>query len=141
LKEIEVIHYAEFLDKLFAGKTLNLQPIDKKVAIHDSCYLSRYNGITPLTNILEEIGSVRRPKNSGAKTYCCGGGGGNYWYEVPEKKRMSHERLEQLLKLKPDIIVTFCPYCKAMLDDAARDREVKHLQIVDVTELVYEAIR
>jgi len=83
---------------------------------------------------------VRRPKRYGEKTYCCGGGGGNYWYEVPEKKRISHERLEQLLETKPDIIITFCPYCKAMLDDAAQAKELKRLEILDAAELIDETI-
>jgi Fe-S oxidoreductase len=140
LKDIKVTHHAEFLDMLFENKTLNLKPIDKKITIHDSCYLSRYNRVTPMTNTLKKIGSMRRPKNCGEKTYCCGGGGGNYWYEVSEKKRMSHERLEQLLEFKPDIIITFCPYCKAMLDDAAQVKELEHLEILDAAELIYKAL-
>ncbi len=140
LKDIKVIHHAEFLDMLFESKTLSLKTIGKKITIHDSCYLSRYNRIAPMISSLEKIGSVRRPKRYGEKTYCCGGGGGNYWYEVPEKKRISHERLEQLLETKPDIIITFCPYCKAMLDDAAQAKGLEHLEILDVAEVILEVI-
>jgi Fe-S oxidoreductase len=141
LKDIKVIHHAEFLEMLFESKTLSLKTIGRKMTVHDPCYLSRYNRITPLINKLEKIGIVRRPKRWGEKTFCCGGGGGNYWYEVPEKGRISHERLEQLLELKPDIIITFCPYCKAMLDDAAHAKELEHLEILDAAELIYEAIK
>ena len=141
LKDIKVIHHAEFLDMLFESKTLSLKTIGKKITVHDPCYLARYNRITPLINTLEKIGSVRRPKMWGEKTFCCGGGGGNYWYEVPEKKRISHERLEQLLELKPDIIITFCPYCKAMLDDAAQAKELERLKILDAAELIFEVIK
>jgi len=141
LKDIKVIHHAEFLEMLFESKTLSLKTIGRKMTVHDPCYLSRYNRITPLINMLEKIGSVRRPKRWGEKTFCCGGGGGNYWYEVPEKMRISHERLEQLLELKPEIIITFCPYCKAMLDDAAHAKELEHLEILDAAELIYEAIK
>jgi Fe-S oxidoreductase len=141
LKDIKVIHHAEFLEMLFESKTLSLKTIGRKMTVHDPCYLSRYNRITPLINMLEKIGSVRRPKRWGEKTFCCGGGGGNYWYEVPEKRRISHERLEQLLELKPEIIITFCPYCKAMLDDAAHAKELEHLEILDAAELIYEAIK
>jgi Fe-S oxidoreductase len=141
-REIKVIHHAEFLDMLFENKTLNnLRPLDKKIAVHDPCYLARYNRITPLMRRLEKVGSVRRPKKCGVNTYCCGGGGGNYWYEVPEKKRISHERLEQLLELKPDIIITFCPYCKAMLDDAAQAKELEHIKILDAAELISEQLK
>lgn len=136
LRDIKVIHHAEFLDMLFESNALSLKTISKKITVHDPCYLSRYNRVTPLINTLEKIGRVRRPKRCGDKTFCCGGGGGNYWYEVPEKKRISHERLEQLLELKPDIIITFCPYCKAMLDDAAQAKELKRLEILDAAELI-----
>jgi Fe-S oxidoreductase len=138
LKDIKVVHHAEFLDMLFESKALSLKTIGNKITVHDPCYLSRYNRVTPLINTLKRIGSVRRPKRYGEKTFCCGGGGGNYWYEVPEKRRISHERLEQLLELKPDIIITFCPYCKAMLDDAAQAKEVEHLEILDAAELIFE---
>ena len=138
LKDIKVVHHAEFLDMLFESKALSLKTIGNKITVHDPCYLSRYNRVTPLINTLKKIGSVRRPKRYGEKTFCCGGGGGNYWYEVPEKRRISHERLEQLLELKPDIIITFCPYCKAMLDDAAQAKEVEHLKILDAAELIFE---
>jgi Fe-S oxidoreductase len=141
LKDIKVIHHAEFLEMLFESKTLSLKTIGRKMTVHDPCYLSRYNRIVPLINTLEKIGSVTRPKRWGEKTFCCGGGGGNYWYEVPEKRRISHERLEQLLELKPEIIITFCPYCKAMLDDAAHAKELEHLEILDAAELIYEAIK
>lgn len=141
LKNIKVTHHAEFLDMLLGSEASNLKTINKKIAVHDSCYLARYNTITnPMINALKKIGNIRKPKNHSEKTYCCGGGGGNYWYEVPEKKRISHERLEQLLELEPDIIITFCPYCKAMLDDAAQAKELEHLEILDAAELIYKAL-
>jgi len=140
LKDVKVIHHTEFLETLFQSEAPNLKVIDKKMIVHDPCYLSRYNRINPRVNTLKRTGNVVRPERCGEKTYCCGGGGGNYWYEVPEKKRISHERLEQLIKFNPDIIITFCPYCKAMLNDAAQVKELEMLQILDVAELISEAI-
>lgn len=143
LKNIKVIHHAEFLYKLLEDGFLKINTTNEMFAVHDPCYLSRYNKITDvLKNLVGEIGVVKRPKYHGEKTFCCGAGGGNYWYEVPQKRRISHERLEQLLDFKPmgARIVTFCPYCNAMLHDAVQAKELVGIEVLDVAEIVYKAL-
>ncbi len=136
--ELEVYHHVQFLQKLVEERRLALRKSDVLYTIHDPCYLARYNGVVkPQREIISRLGRLREPPRRGAGTFCCGAGGGNYWYDVPEEKRISHVRLEQLSTTGASTVVTLCPFCNAMLSDAARTRGVK-IGIRDVAEVVLE---
>jgi Fe-S oxidoreductase len=60
---------------------------------------------------------------------------------VPEKKRISHIRLEQLMDTSAQTIVTLCPFCNAMLTDAARVKGAEDkVKILDIAEIIRESI-
>jgi Fe-S oxidoreductase/nitrate reductase gamma subunit len=134
--ELRVIHHTELLAMLVASGKLKPPTNSARLTLHDSCYLARYNKIineprTALsgTNLLEM-------KHHGRDTFCCGGGGGNYWYEVKRIKRESVLRIEEAIQTGADVLVVECPYCLAMLEDAAKatGNEIKVLDIAEVFE-------
>lgn len=136
--EIEVYHHSEFLAKLLEENSIKIKSTSDVMTIHDPCYLARHNKVVdPQRRIIVRIGQLREPELSGDKTFCCGAGGANYWYDVKEEKRISHIRLEQLVKTGANTIVTLCPFCNAMLSDAARTKEVQ-VKIKDIAEVLAE---
>jgi Fe-S oxidoreductase len=133
---LRVIHHTELLAMLVASGKLKPPTNSARLTLHDSCYLARYNKIineprTALsgTNLLEM-------KHHGRDTFCCGGGGGNYWYEVKRIKRESVLRIEEAIQTGADALVVECPYCLAMLEDAAKatGNKIKVLDIAEVFE-------
>ncbi|MEM1806877.1 MAG: (Fe-S)-binding protein [Pyrobaculum sp.] len=138
--ELEVYHHSEIIQKLAAEGRIDIKG-GGVYTIHDPCYLARYNRVVkPQRDVVVKLGQLREPRRRGEKTFCCGAGGGNYWYDVPEEKRISHIRLEELVATGASTIVTLCPFCNAMLSDAARTKEIK-IEIKDLAELTLAAIR
>lgn len=136
MKNVKVYHEAEFLDKLKKEGRLKLKETGKDLAIHDPCYLSRYNGVTqPQRSLLSGVAKVSEPHLHGKETFCCGAGGANYWYQVPEKKRISHERVDQLVETGAKDIVTMCPFCNSMLKDAVNTMS-KDSNVYDIAEVL-----
>lgn len=86
-----------------------------------------------------KLGEVREPPRHGERTFCCGAGGANYWYDVPEEKRISHIRFEELTATGASTIVTLCPFCNAMLSDAKRTKE-SAVAVKDMAEVVAEKL-
>nr|KJR71385.1 MAG: hypothetical protein TU36_08265 [Vulcanisaeta sp. AZ3] len=141
MREVRVYHHVEFLQELVNKGIIKVSRDNIVFTIHDPCYLARYNGIVnPQRELAETMGKLREPKRHGAQTFCCGAGGANYWYDVPEKRRISHIRLEQLMDTGADTIVTLCPFCNAMLTDAARVKGVENVKILDIAEVMRSAI-
>jgi Fe-S oxidoreductase len=111
------------------------------MTIHDPCYLARYNKVVdPQRRILIRLGQLKEPPRRGEKTFCCGAGGGNYWYDVPEEKRISHIRFEELAATGAKTVVTLCPFCNAMLSDAKRTKE-SPVEVKDIAEVVAERLK
>ena len=75
------------------------------------------------------------------KGLCCGAGGGRLWMEENVGQKVSHKRIEMADKVNATTVVTACPYCMTMLDDARKvtNREEK-MKITDISELVAERL-
>ncbi len=132
--ELRVIHHTELLAVLVTSGKLKPPTNGAKLTLHDSCYLARYNKIineprTALsgTNLLEM-------KHHGMDTFCCGGGGGNYWYKVKRIERESVLRIKEAIQAGAEVLVVECPYCLAMLEDAAKSTENK-IRVLDIAEV------
>ncbi|MEM0462471.1 heterodisulfide reductase-related iron-sulfur binding cluster [Pyrobaculum sp.] len=139
--ELEVYHHAEVIDKLVTEGRIQMRRGGGSYVIHDPCYLARYNKVVePQRRVVVKLGELREPPRRGEKTFCCGAGGGNYWYDVPEEKRISHIRFDELAGTGAETIVTLCPFCNAMLSDAKRTKE-SPLQVKDIAEVVAERLQ
>jgi Fe-S oxidoreductase/nitrate reductase gamma subunit len=147
--EIEVVHHVAFLrDLLREGRIRPERPVDLRATIHDSCILARFTReVEAPREALARLPGLRMAEmpRSGARTFCCGGGGGGYWYEVPRKETMGRARTREAAATGAEILVTECPFCLKMLDEAARGGEAPAgdrggLEVLDVAELVARSL-
>ncbi|MEM1610954.1 MAG: (Fe-S)-binding protein, partial [Sulfolobales archaeon] len=138
--DIEVLHHSQLLAKLIEeGRIKPGARIEEPVTLHDSCYIARINRIVDEPRKIIRISSkeYREVRRSGFRTFCCGAGGANYWYDVPERKRISVERVEELVSTGSKVIVAECPFCIAMLEDALRNLGLdKSVRVRDLSEIL-----
>jgi Fe-S oxidoreductase len=81
-------------------------------------------------------------ERSRATGFCCGGGGGLMWIEEqPGTTKINQMRLEDFLRTGAETVVTACPYCLQMFEDAIDHKEMKDsLKARDLVELVETAL-
>ncbi len=139
----EVIHAAEFVEKLMAAGSLKTDgSFGKRTVYHDSCYYGRFNDVydeprTVLAKSGADLHEMKKHKHFGM---CCGAGGGRMWIEEDPDKRVNLLRTDQALEPNPEAIAVSCPFCMTMLSDGikAKDLEDK-VQTLDVMEIVDRA--
>ncbi|MDP1676840.1 MAG: (Fe-S)-binding protein [Bacteroidota bacterium] len=142
----EVVHHTDFLNSLVEeGKIVVLS--EKKssgtVTYHDSCYLSRYNGVIDSPRkALESTGAelVEMPRSKD-KGLCCGAGGGRMWMEETIGKRINIERTEEALSTGATTVASACPFCMTMMSDGVKAKEAaEKVQVRDVAEILLDAV-
>lgn len=139
--KLDVYHHVQIIQQLIEEGRIVVKRGDTVFTIHDPCYLARYNRVVkPQRRILVKLGDIKEPPRHGERTFCCGAGGANYWYDVPEEKRISHIRFEELVSTGVSTIVTLCPFCNAMLLDAKRTKE-SSVEVKDIAEVVLESLK
>ena len=71
---------------------------------------------------------------------CCGGGGGGAFRETPQAERHALLRIDEALEAEAEVIVTACPLCMLMFEDALRVRNLEEkMRVLDICELLLEA--
>jgi Fe-S oxidoreductase len=145
--DFKVVHYTQLIaDLIRQGKLKLTNELNSKLTYHDPCYLGRYNGVyQEPRRILQAIPKTKlkemeRSRDTG---FCCGGGGGLMWIEEqPGTTKINQMRLEDVLKTGVETVVTACPYCLQMFEDAIDHKEIKEsLKARDLIEIVEEAIK
>ena len=125
--EFEVQHYSEFVaDLIEQGKIRPVVTVEATVAYHDSCYLSRHNGVyEPPRQIARSIPGVKlvEMERCRERGFCCGAGGGHMWMEESRGGRISDARTEQFLETGADTVGVSCPFCLLMLDEGIGSKE------------------
>jgi Fe-S oxidoreductase len=140
----EVVYHTQLISDLIRQGKLKI-PSDKvrriSVTIHDACYASRYNNVfdEPRTALGASVSEVREMKRRKEKTFCCGAGGSNYWYNVPQQRSIAGIRTEEAQKTGAKEVVTECPFCLSMLDDATKVMN-SGMEVKDVAEIVAECL-
>jgi len=138
--QFEVYHQSEFIWKLInEGKLMLSKSLEGIVTYHDPCYLGRVNRIyeapRAVINAVSK-GDFVEMERSHDRSFCCGGGGGRIWMEE-HHKRMNHMRIEHAKKTNASTLVTACPYCLIMMEDAVKDKElIEKVRVFDLSELV-----
>lgn len=136
----KVYHYTEFLDKLIKDGRLKIASntySNQNCVYHDSCYLARFNNIyKEPRQILQSLGlKVHDPKHAYTHTFCCGGGGGHMWLEDnPNTTKINILRLKELISIS-NLLVTSCPFCLIMLEDAQASLNISNIKLKDLCEL------
>jgi Fe-S oxidoreductase len=123
-----VVHHSVFLQGLLNDGRLRVADdgANGPVTLHDSCYLTRYNGIVEAPRDI--LGSVpglelREMERNGKNTFCCGAGGGRMWMEETRGTRINAERTRQALETGASTVVTECPFCMVMMKDGLADAQ------------------
>jgi Fe-S oxidoreductase len=138
-------HYIQVLDRLILeGRLSPTRPLDHRVSFHDPCYLGRHNGIyEPPRRVLRSIPGIEllEMPRSREDSLCCGGGGGGLWSDYPVEERFAVLRVKEALDVGAEVIVTACPYCVLMLEDAVKVLNVEErITVRDVAELLAESL-
>lgn len=135
----EVIHHTQLIEELFAAGKLKTNPNQhSNVAFHDPCYLGRHNNVfdAPRFALTHAGATVTELLRNHTASFCCGAGGGQMWKEEEHgAERVSENRFREALATGKDTLAVGCPFCLAMLTDAAR-AEKSDMQIRDVAEIV-----
>jgi len=140
---LQIIHHTQFIFQLLEQKKLILKKHLQGISTyHDSCYLGRHNGIyEEPRKILQQLGlNLKEMEKNKEKGFCCGAGGGRMWLEEKIGTRINYVRYEQAVVLNPEYIVTACPFCLTMFEDAAKALNKEEIKIKDIAEIVAEAI-
>ena len=143
--KLDVIHATELVMDLVRDKRIALKyPVADRMAIHDACYLGRYNQVyQPPREICRgvpgtQLKETARNRESG---FCCGGGGGRMWLHENIGQNINVVRAEEMVKTDVDLIGTACPYCLVMLDDGVKSLELeKTPKVADVIDIVADAM-
>ncbi len=128
--DVEVLHMVEYLEE--KKRLLNLEKKGGSVTFHEPCKL--VNGLgkkKSMRDVLENSGlSLKIPRRSGEKTFCCGYGGTTVSRLNEElSSSINEERLKELKGLSKNI-VTACPSCKEAFQDNHGD-----VKVYDIAEL------
>ena len=142
----DVAHYTQLLAPLvdriqWAGR------VDARVTFHDPCYLGRHNGeYDAPRRLLQAIPGIElvemgRCRENG---YCCGGGGGGMWLDGfnsnHTSERLSERRVREAAETGAEILAVCCPYEVSRFEDAAKSTGHDHLQVLDIVELLDQAM-
>ena len=141
MKNTKVAPLIELLHQLISSSAIQMTgKIEKKVTFHDPCFFSKHLDIIDQPReILQGIPGIEvvEMEHYGKKSLCCGGGGGGIWRDVKKGERLSEIRLNEALAVGAQAVVTNCPYCLSMLEDARQgDEKYQMLEIMDIFELI-----
>ncbi|MCD4715442.1 MAG: 4Fe-4S dicluster domain-containing protein [Desulfobacterales bacterium] len=138
-------HYTLVLRELIAqGKLQFKKGIEATVTYHDPCYLGRHNRI--FDEPREIIGSIPGLKmvemsHHRADSLCCGGGGARMWQDLDGEVKMSEVRIREAEATGAQILITACPLCLIMLEDARKVAGLEDsLRVMDLNELVLQTL-
>lgn len=140
--EYRVRHYVQVLDELLENGRLKMEnPVHGRATYHDPCYLGRHNDVYEaprrVIGAIKGLELIEMPRH-GSSSLCCGGGGGRMWNEEFDGPvKMSHLRIEEAVATGAELLITACPLCLIMLNDACKTAGHQDtLRVVDLNELV-----
>ncbi|HOF58586.1 MAG TPA: heterodisulfide reductase-related iron-sulfur binding cluster [Syntrophorhabdaceae bacterium] len=140
----EVYHQGEFLWKLISEGKISVNPsIEGTITYHDPCYLGRVNRVfeQPRDAIKKvKNGNFVELERNHDRSFCCGGGGGRIWMEE-HHKRINHARMDEAIAISANTVVTACPYCLTMMEDAIKDKDkVETMKALDLSEIIVKSL-
>ncbi len=143
----DVVHHTQLFTALLKEGRLTLPKLagEKRIVIHDSCYLGRYNDVydEPRELIRHATGALPLEMDANRQeSFCCGAGGGRMWMEESSGTRINVNRTRQALKCAPHVIATSCPYCLTMFEDGVKDvMTEERIDVLDIAELLSNSLR
>ncbi len=145
--DFEVISYIDLLNKYINEGKLKIDSEkfkNAKITYHDPCYLGRANGIyeQPRTVLKKLGGELVEMERNRSFALCCGAGGAQMFKEAEKgNKEVFLERMDDVLKVNPNIIATACPFCMTMMTDGIKYKnQEEKMRNLDVAELIAESL-
>lgn len=135
----KVMHHSEFILGLLETGGIRVHKAEGEVVFHDPCYLGRHNQVyDPPRKVVQAVSDklVEFPLSRN-KSFCCGAGGGHMWKHEELGTRINEMRIDQALYGKVKTVVTACPFCLLMLEDALLIKgRADDVKVKDLAELV-----
>jgi len=146
--DFSVQHHTELLAELMKDKRIPLDTknqLEEHVTFHDPCYLGRYNKeYDAPREILYGIGAkskIKEMERSKESSFCCGAGGGRIFMEEHIGERINVVRTEQAMATGATTIAVGCPFCKSMIVDGTKAKDVEEkIKVRDVAELLADRL-
>ena len=142
--DYQVYHHTEFINKLMQEGKIKINPVLEGVTTyHDPCYLGRVNRIfdapRDILGAVKKDSFVEMPRNRD-EGFCCGGGGGRIWMEE-HHGRICHVRMDDAISVEANTVITACPYCLIMMEDAIKDKEKSEtMKALDISEAIVKGV-
>lgn len=147
-------HYTQVLEELLdagrlrpaagAGAPGAAGPGPLTVTFHDPCYLGRYNQVYEAPRkLLRSVPGVKLVEmaHHGPDSLCCGGGGGRMWQELDGEQKLGEVRIREAAATGASVVVTACPYCLIMLEDALKTADLEgRIKVMDLNELLAQSL-
>ncbi|MDY6861848.1 MAG: heterodisulfide reductase-related iron-sulfur binding cluster, partial [Thermodesulfobacteriota bacterium] len=144
--KLDVQHYTQLLATHIKEGTIKFRKaFNRRVTYHDPCYLGRhcdiYNPPRDIIKAIPEIEFFEMERNR-SNSFCCGGGGGRFMMEEFEaREKISELRVKEAAKIDAQILITACPFCLSMLEDALKTAGYEDkIEVKDISELMVELI-
>jgi Fe-S oxidoreductase len=138
----EVKHYSQVLSNLVRdGRLASTGTERQKATFHDPCFLGRHNReYEAPREVLKAVPGLDlvEMERSGEDALCCGGGGGNFFTDLlgAGPQSPSRIRVREAVETGAEILVTTCPKCFNMLDDAVKAEGLEEMIFVrDLSQL------
>jgi Fe-S oxidoreductase len=122
-----------------------LSKLKAKITYPDPCFLGRYYGVYyPPGEILRGMPGIEliEMERTRENSFHRDGGSGNFVMILPggSKESPSRIRVREAYETGAETLVTVCPSCMTMLDNAVKDEELEgKLTVKDIAELVKES--
>jgi Fe-S oxidoreductase len=126
-----VKHYSQVLSSLVKEEKLIPTATDRhKATFHDPCFLGRHNNeYEAPREVLRSIAGLElvEMERNRENALCCGGGGGNFFTDILGAGPLSPARfrVREAMETGAEILVTACPKCFNMLDDAVKAEDME----------------
>lgn len=163
---VEVLHTAQLLERLLLeGRLRPRRRVPLKVTYHDPCHLGRMgepylgkwegdkrerprpmsrtgkNGVyDPPRNLLRSVPGLSLVEMERIREYawCCGAGGGVIDAFPEYAEWTAAERLEEAVSTGAEILVTSCPWCERVLNDAV-EKSGAGIEVRDLNEILLDS--
>ncbi|WP_457646034.1 (Fe-S)-binding protein [Profundibacter sp.] len=145
--KFEVVHIIELLDQLRRDGKIPAGVKDgRKMTLHDPCQIIRRGGLLkePRSLLDDSCSDFIEMENAGLGNLCCGGGGGVS--ANPRAADLQNAafgcKADQLNAIDGlEAVVVPCANCRTVFEEGLEERDMDHLEVLGLGELVAETLK